>query len=411
MKSRKLQFITAMTVFTAFALPAQLPAQSQPNNDMGSYVVVSLGVPLGGTSSQAASINNLGWVAGSSNLTGDATEHAELWAYGLNLDLGTLGGPNSAVLWPGQNDLGQVVGVSDTSRTDPLGEKWSCSAFFPASHLGHTCVGFLWQWGVMSPLPTLGGNNGFATGINNRGQAVGWAETTYHDPTCKSPQVLQFQAVLWGPRHDQIQTLLPLAGDPDSAATAINQAGQVVGISGICQNAVGRLSAEHAVLWQNGVVTRIGDLGGAGWNTPMDINNRGQVVGFSDLPGDNNGDSPNFHAFLWSQSEGIQDLQTLSGDALSEALGVNEQGQVVGVSIDAAGNQRAFLWQYGQMRDLNSLIPADSPYVLQAAQDINEQGEIAGLLCAKPCTVSSPSIAFVAIPSHGRDGKGLLLQK
>ena len=135
----------------------------------------------------------------------------------------------------------------------------------------------------------------------------------------------------------------------------------------------------------------------------MDINNRGQVVGFSDLPGDDDAASPNFHAFLWTRSAGIQDLSTLPGDALSEALGINQQGQIVGVSIDANGNQRAFLWQDGAMTDLDALLPANSPWVLQAAQDINEFGEVVGLLCNKPCSASSPSIAFKAVPTHSRD--------
>ena len=91
----------------------------------------------------------------------------------------------------------------------------------------------------MRALPTLGGNNGFATGANNRGQVVGWAENAVQDPTCVPPQVLQFRAVIWGPEDDQIQELLPLPGDTSSAATAINNRGQVVGISGICDQAVG----------------------------------------------------------------------------------------------------------------------------------------------------------------------------
>ena len=63
---------------------------------------------------------------------------------------------------------------------------------------GYQCLGFVWEDGVMRPLPTLGGTNGFATGANNKGQIVGWAENTVHDPTCVAPQVLQFRAVVWG---------------------------------------------------------------------------------------------------------------------------------------------------------------------------------------------------------------------
>ncbi len=387
----------ALGLLAALAISISAQAQqTSPHHRQTHYRVANLGVPLGGTTSGAAAINDLGWVAGDSNLSGDLAQHATLWVYGHAFDLGTLGGPNSAVLWPGINDWGEVVGISDTAQADPLGEQWSCGAFFPASHSGHTCVGFVWQWGTMTALPTLGGNNGFATSVNNRGQIVGWAENTVHDPTCVAPQVLQFEAVLWGPRNGQIQQLSPYSGDPDSAATAINDEGQVVGISGICQNAVGNQTAIHAVLWQNGRVINLGSLGGTAWNTPMAINNRGQVVGFSDLTGDDNGANPNFQAFLWTASGGMQNLGTLPGDAISEALGINEQGQVVGVSYGAGfTHPRAFLWQNGLMTDLNTLVEPGSSLDLQAAQEINDAGEIVGQ-ATQPITGLNPS--FLLIP-------------
>jgi hypothetical protein len=56
-----------------------------------------------------------------------------------------------------------------------------------------------------------------------------------HDPACVEPQELQFRVVLWGPRDDQIRELPPLpGGDTVSAATALNDRGQVIGISGSC---------------------------------------------------------------------------------------------------------------------------------------------------------------------------------
>jgi len=395
MKSRMLTCLAAMTSFAALAAPVRLAAQEQQQHDaQAQYTVTRLGT-LGGTVSGASSINNRGWITGFSNLTGDATQHATLWLNGSPLDLGTLGGPNSSVSWPVKNERGQIVGIAETSAKDPLGERWSCAAFFPTA-TGHTCLGFVWQNGVMTALPTLGGNNGYATGANNRGQVVGWAENTNHDPTCVAPQVLQFRAVLWGPKDGQIQELSPLPGDTTSAATAINDKGQVVGISGICDRAVGRFSAAHAVLWQNGTVTDIGNLGGVAWNTPAAINNQGQVAGFSDLPGDQSG-APNFHAFLWTKSGGIQDLGTLPGDVFSLAFGINDRGQVVGQSIGAGGS-RAFLWQDGVMTDLNTLVPPGSLQLVYA-NDINSAGEIAGG-AFDPSTGASP--AFLASPNHGR---------
>ena len=232
----------------SFLAPVRNAAGIQGNPTL--YEVTQLG-SLGGTSSAGNSINNRTWVAGTSNLPDDLTTHATLWRDGATIDLGTLGGPNSAVLWPVKSENGMIVGVAETAELDPLGESWSCSAFFP-SVTGRTCLGFVWQDGQMSPLPTLGGNNGFATGANKRGEVVGWAENTVDDPTCNPPQVLQFRATVWDTRREGLRELPPLPGDTVTAATAINDQGTVVGISGICDNAVGRFSAAHAVLWDGG---------------------------------------------------------------------------------------------------------------------------------------------------------------
>ena len=105
-----------------------------------------------------------------SSLGGNSAGRAILWAYGLELDLGTLGGLNSAVAWPVKNNRGLIAGIAETAKPNPLGESWSCSAFFPTAPTYYNCLGFVWQWGVMTPLPTLGGYNGYAAGANNRGQ-------------------------------------------------------------------------------------------------------------------------------------------------------------------------------------------------------------------------------------------------
>lgn len=350
---------------------------------------------LGGTVSRGNSINDRGWVAGYSNLPGNQSRHATLWLGGTLFDLGTLGGPNSSVPWPVKNNRGLIVGISQTSTPDPLGESWSCAAFFPgATGTGYTCLGFVWDRGVMKALPTLGGNNGFATGANNRGQVVGWAENTVQDPTCAPPQVLQFRAVVWEPGKNRMHELPPLPGDTSGAATAINDRGQVVGISGTCDQAVGRRTAAHAVLWEKGKVIDIGNLGGDWWNTPYAINQRGDVVGFASLPGDDP-DNPELRAFLWTRRGGIRNLGTLPGDVSSEAHGINDRGQVVGVSCDAAGSCRAFLWEDGVMRDLNDLVAPGYNGILTMAQDINDRGVITGR-AFDPQTGELP--AFVATP-------------
>jgi probable HAF family extracellular repeat protein len=362
-------------------------AASQPQ-----YTITDL-PSLGGTNSRANSINNRTWLAGYSNLSGNASRHAALWRGRALTDLGTLGGPNSNVTWSVKADSGIVAGISQTSTPDPLGEAWSSAAFYPgATGTGYINLGFVWEKGTMRALPTLGGNNGFATGANSRGQIVGWAENSVHDPTCVPPQQLQFRPVVYGPKGNQIAEFPLFAGDTSGAATAINEQGQAVGISGICDQAVGRHTAKHALLWNNGKVVDLGNLGAPWWNTPTNINQRGDVVGFAGAPNDPDG---NFlQAFIWTPESGMKPLGFLPGDVHSEAYGINEKRQVVGLSCDADGNCRAFIWENGVMSDLNAFKPASYTARLEQARDINEAGEIAG----RSIDAASVRRAFLATP-------------
>ena len=364
------------------------------------YTVTNLGT-FGGVSSSGNSINDRAWVTGNANLPGDTVTHAALWQDDSKLDLGTLGGANSAVAWPNNNLSGLIAGISETPAVDPLGENWSCSAFFPTV-TQHVCLGFAWRRGSMSALSTLGGVNGYASGTNFFGQIVGWAETTTHDTTCTPPQVLRFEPVIW--RNDwfgggyHIAALPTFEGDPDGAATAINDLGQIVGISGTCDQAVGRFTAAHAVLWQYGKVINLGSFGGVSWNTPTDINDRGEVVGFANLPGDTSGQLQP-HAFLWTAAGGMKDLGTLPGDVYSFAEGINNRGQVVGISYGAGfATARAFIWQNNVMTDLNTLIPSGSPLYLLVANSINDWGEITGQALVQG-TAQTP--AYLATPNFG----------
>jgi probable HAF family extracellular repeat protein len=355
---------------------------------------------LGGTASGGNGINNLGWVTGTSTIDEDAATHAMLWVFGIPIDLGTLGAAptaNSAVIWPVKNGRGVISGITEVPGDDPFGEDWSCSAFM-AKTPGHVCRGFVWEDGEMRALPTLGGTHGFATGTNNRGQTVGWAENSFEDPTCnRTTQFLQFRAVVWGPDPDQLRELPPLGDDTVSSATAINDKGQVAGISGICSQAVGELSAIHAVIWErDGTITDLGNLGGVAWNTPMAMNDRGEVVGFANAAGTEPPTAFNYRAFRWTRKTGMQDLGTLDGDTRAQALGINERGQVVGLSRGTGF--RGFLWEDGVMVDLNQRIASGSRDTIIVAGDINDFGIITG----QSVDASGVASAFVAIPTRRR---------
>src|SRR6184192_596948 len=357
---------------------------------------------FGGTSSGGNSINDQSWVAGYSRRP-DRNRHATLWRNSSLLDLGTLGGLNSSVTWNVKNTAGIIVGISQTLTPEPLGEWWSSFAFYSTpNNIGFINLGFVWEQslGPMRGLPNFpGGNNGFATGANNLRQVVGWAENDFEDPACVSPQVFQFRPAMWslGP-PDQIQDLPLIAGDSSGAATAINDNGQIVGISGICDQAVGRHTAKHAVLWENGGVTDIGNLGAPWWNTPTAINQHGDVVGFSGDPAFVEGNV--LHAFIWTKDNGIKALKPLRGripqHVDSEAYGINEAGQVVGVSCDADQvDCRAVIWDHGVYpTDLNDLKGSASAF-LALAKDINNKGEITGR-AVDPST--GALIAYLAVP-------------
>ena len=380
------------------------PIPSSPELATGhSYTVVRLTADLGGTQSRGMAINASGWIAGWSNLS-DGTRHAALWRNGAITDLLTLGGPSSTVPWQGLNDAGMVAGISQLDETDPLDEDWSCELggfIVSPNPTNLICRGFVWQGDGMRELAPLGGTHSFATGVNAQGQIVGWGETAVHDPTCVDQQVLGFRAAVWEPKPGskgriKARELRPWPGDSASAATAINEAGQAVGISGRCDQAVGRFSALRAIRWErNGKPDTLPTLGGHAWHTPMDINERGDVVGFGNPPGDGTGADFAAHAFLWPDgSATAKDLHTLPGDALSEAFAINERGQVVGVSFGGAEGSHAFLWQNDVLLDLNDLVDI-APDVLQSAQDIDDDGRITGRVRDG---ITGEVMVFVATP-------------
>src|SRR5438876_4668976 len=397
-RASQILFTGLITVCCA-AILAPVQAQRPEAKALTRYQVSNL-PSVGGTSSGGNSINAQSWVAGYSRYP-DRNRHAALWRSSLLTDLGTLGGPNSSVAWNVKNTAGILVGISQTLTPEPV-ENWSSRNFYSTpNNVGYINLGFIWQNNQMRGLlPFPGGNNSFATGANNFGQAVGWAENDIHDPQCVSPQVLQFRPAVWDLGPDQIQDLPLIPGDSSGAATAINDNNQIVGISGICDQAVGRHTAKHAVLWDNGTVTDIyPNAPDPWWNTPTAINQHGDVVGFAGDPTDVDGNI--LHAFIWTKDNGIKVLKPLRGRTPqhvdSEAYGLNEAGQVVGVSC--AANQtdcRAVIWDHGVYpTDLNDPdLKGSYPGFLASAKDINNKGEITG----RGVDTTGSLIAYLAVP-------------
>ena len=340
-------------------------------------VLTDMGVLPGGDASTTAWISDTGLIAGQSRngvvdplIPGFAEIRAVLWKKGEIIDLGTLGGNESSAF--SVNNRGQVVGVAVNTIPDPF------------SFLATQLRAFLWQNGVIHDLGTLGGPEGWALFINERGQVAGFSLTDFTpNPTTGFPTQDPF---LWeeGTMLD-LGTLGGTVGSPNG----LNIRGQVVGAS----NLAGDVTS-HPFLWtKTGGIQDLGTFGGNN-GVAQHINDGGEVVGSADFPGDRI-----HHAALW-RNRVMTDLGTVDGDPCSRGYGINARGQVVGGSSDCTTFLHAFLWEDGGPAiDLNTLVAPGSGLTLTQAGYINDRGEIAG----SGVLASGDTHAFLLIPCQGDD--------
>jgi probable HAF family extracellular repeat protein len=88
-------------------------------------------------------------------------------------------------------------------------------------------------------------------------------------------------------------------------------------------------------------------------------------------------DGSAFLGVLWRDGE-FTNLSSLSGYDCSEPVRINDRDQIVGFAYSCeTGVYAAFLWENGEMVDLNTLIPGDSGIDLQFGSWIDEDGVIA----------------------------------
>ena len=339
-------------------------------------ILTDLGTLPGGASSIPVSINARGQVAGQSQngaidtLTGWPEARAVVWEHGETIDLGTLGGTQSNAI--ANNDHGVTVGGASNGVPDPFSERVipnycqpfgdtfaGDSIFYPSNTEVHA-IRWTRRTG-MEDLGTLGGPDSFAFAVNNRGQIGGMSFTSFVPNSSGAPTVNPF---LW---EDGKMTDLGGLGGTFGTATLLNNRGDVIG----CSNLLGDITT-HPFIWtQTKGMRDLGTLGGT-YGHPNWINDAGEVVGFATIAGDEHG-----HAFLWRHGL-MKDLGTVGNDPDSESFGINSRGQVVGVSFILGGRDlHGFLWENGgTLVDLNTLVVPPSDFTVVSAIAINDRGEI-----------------------------------
>jgi uncharacterized membrane protein len=202
-----------------------------------------------------------------------------------------------------------------------------------------------------------------ARAINEAGQVTGIAQ--------------QFDAsdVVVGERpflyeHGAMQLLddpFQSAGGGSSYGVAINDSGQILVIG---QSKIGPAASGPAVtfLWDRGTYHQI-PMSGFKSIQGLAINSCGAVTGSAAKPGLG-------HAFL-SIYGTTQDLGPFSPATTSCGFAIDGGGRLFGGAAPAASG--AFMWEKGQFEDLNALVPPGSNWRLLWVTGCNNQNQIVGI--------------------------------
>jgi probable HAF family extracellular repeat protein len=279
------------------------------------------------------------------------------------IDLGTLGGTNSYQTAPGRtvNNRGEIIAFSDTNVADPNAPNCLQSDCL----ISHAIK---WREGAPTDLGALPGvNDSIPTWITANGLIAGISENGETDPQTGFPEL---RAVLWN-EDGTIKDLGTLGGN-FSQAFGANSRGQAVGVAlnnipdPFTQVMSPGATQARAFLWRDGSMRDLGTLGSGNDASAQGVNERGQVTGLSFTGSSPNATTgiPTVHPFLWQNGTMI-DLGSLGGTVANPggflfttgpAPSINNRGEVVGTST-LEGDQawHPFLWDGSVLKDLGTL--------------------------------------------------------
>lgn len=200
------------------------------------------------------------------------------------------------------------------------------------------------QYSLLPSLPNGYPNQGdHATSINSAGTIAGFGYGS-------GPSALQ--ALTWPSGGG-----LPQSTGLCCFTEGLNDNGQMVGIVQDIQN------IQYATIWNAGIPSTIPRLPGDGFNQTSAINNQGEVIGIS-------GTLNSYRAYLYSG--GVVSQIGIACASAPQPLDINDASEIVG----SCGSFAA-LFQSGQVLDLNQLIPLSPGLQLTQARAINASGQIA----------------------------------
>ena len=193
--------------------------------------------------------------------------------------------------------------------------------------------------------------------MNSSGLVVGYS---YDDD-------IVTKAVRWNASNPDTATeLLPLDGDVEATALAVNEGDFVVGLS------QDEAFENHGVYWRGSIRSALKTPSGFPESVAIDCNDPGQIVGYAES-------AETRVAMFWNADDPMGVAIPIPDDSSSTATGINNAGVVVGTFFPT-GSETNHLYRWSQddrFEDLGVPVGSDAIWSFATAgPKVNDLGEI-----------------------------------